>query len=119
MCSDRPETTISSDVGSSQKRSVEHSKLPVLYRFLQVIQFLDVVVEGVVCIDIGREHLAKQIEVFQIQRLAVSRYDVLDGQYVEGVDFGHNVRFCVQVTRERYLVYVGSPSEPRLWPGSV
>jgi hypothetical protein len=37
MCPDRPETEVSSDVGLFQKSSVEKGKLPVLYRFLQLL----------------------------------------------------------------------------------
>lgn len=72
-----------------QHASVE---LPVFDRFLHLIKALHSFIERVAGFDIGYENLPQQIKVLQIQRLAISRYDILDGQNIEWVNVRHDGR---------------------------
>lgn len=66
--------------------------LPVLDRILHLIKALHSFIERVAGFDIGYENLPQQIKVLQIQRLAISRYDILDGQNIEWVNVRHDGR---------------------------
>ena len=71
--------------------------LPILDRILQLIKALDSFIEGITSFNIRYEDLAQQIEVLQIQSLAVSRHNILDGQDIQWINFRHGGRYLSSI----------------------
>ncbi len=92
-------------------------ELPVLDRTPHLVKALHRSIERVVGFNIRHEDLAKQVKVFQIQSLAVSCNDVLDGQDIERVNICHYGRCyveCLSHNGKASRGYNLSPSGPRL-----